>query len=215
MSSNRILPEWAPRVPQAKIRQLYQNDAAGIYDDELINEVGYGLLARCKSFIEANEAFHGRVRCPRCSAIVNHSRAKDELLRCACGWELTWGEYFATIQHRQLSGAEPVLNLFSAYVTQFPQARSAQEKVLQIDRLIHGFHWFLRMEYPTRPVAVNLIEGRLVEVIEFLDGLAVGTGSTPGVSERKAEWNQTLESALSRWPNLRGDRSEQHVSPKP
>ncbi len=204
MSSNRVLPEWAPRVAQAKVRQLYENDAAGIYDDELIQAVGYGLLARCKSFIEASEAFHGRARCPGCAAIVCHSRAKDELLRCACGWELTWGEYFATIQHRQLSGAEPVLNLFGAYVAQFPQARSAQEKVFQIDRLIHGFHWFLRMEYPTRPVAVNLIEGRLVEVIEFLDGLTVGKGGTPGVSERKAEWNQTLETALSRWPNLRG-----------
>lgn len=76
--------------------------------------------------------------------------------------------------------------------------------MLLIDRLIHGFHWFLRMEYPTRPVAINLIEGRLVEVIEFLDGLTVGDASTPGVSERKAEWDRTLESALSRWPNLRG-----------
>ena len=128
MSNDRSLPDWAPWVAQARFRQLYENDAAGIYDNELINEVGYGLLARCKSFIAANEAFHGRALCPRCSTIVSHGRSKDKLLRYACRWELTWGEYFATIQHRQLSGAEPVLNLFGAYVEQFPHARSAQEK---------------------------------------------------------------------------------------
>ena len=29
-----MLPAWAPRVPQAKIRRLYELDAQGIYDDE-------------------------------------------------------------------------------------------------------------------------------------------------------------------------------------
>ncbi len=30
------LPQWAPRVEKRKIQQLYQNDARGIYDEELI-----------------------------------------------------------------------------------------------------------------------------------------------------------------------------------
>ncbi|MGC9523034.1 MAG: hypothetical protein ACP5HG_14265 [Anaerolineae bacterium] len=59
-----ILPTWAPRVKPERIRQLYALDAQGIYDDELIADVGYGLLARCQSFIEANEAVDGRARCP-------------------------------------------------------------------------------------------------------------------------------------------------------
>ena len=35
------LPRWAPRVPQDKVRRLYETDARGIYDDELIDDVGY------------------------------------------------------------------------------------------------------------------------------------------------------------------------------
>jgi hypothetical protein len=100
-------------VTQQEIRRLYETDATGIHDDDLINEVGYGLLLRCLSFVDAVDATRGRARCPCCSSIVTHSGIKDELLRCDCGWALTWGEYFDTIQHRQLGGAEPVLEQFT------------------------------------------------------------------------------------------------------
>ena len=47
---------WEPRVPKRKIRLLYETDAKGIYDEELIDDVGFALLARCQSFREAMEA---------------------------------------------------------------------------------------------------------------------------------------------------------------
>ena len=194
------VPVWAPRVPQWKIRRLYEDDARGIYDQELIDDVGYSLLARCQSFIVANEAVSGKARCPRCSALVSHSGRKEELLRCACGWELAWGAYFETIQHKQLSGADVVMRLFQDFVDRFPLARSTREKVLLIDRLIHGFHWYYKRSdvatnCPTRPVAINLIEGRLGQVIAFLDNLTYGAGSTPGTQENKAEWDQNVQPA--------------------
>jgi hypothetical protein len=34
---------WARRVEQEKIRRLYETDARGIVDDELIDEVGYAM----------------------------------------------------------------------------------------------------------------------------------------------------------------------------
>jgi hypothetical protein len=182
-------------VPQRQIRRLYENDALGLYDEELIDEVGYGLFARCESFIAANRAVRGQAPCPRCSAVVSHGGDKDEWLRCACGWTLTWGAYFQTIQHKQLSGAEPVLRLFREFVDRFPAARSARQKVLLIDRLIHGFHWYYKTNKPTRPVAVNLIEGRLRQVMDFLDGLTYGSKSTPGMVETKAEWDQSIRTA--------------------
>jgi len=111
------LPQWAPRVPQHKIRRLYELDAQGIYDDELIQEVGYALRARCQGFIEACEAWAGCARCPICGAQIPHSGDKAEVLRCdACDWSLTWGAYFKTFQHKQLSGAEPVLALFREFI---------------------------------------------------------------------------------------------------
>jgi hypothetical protein len=201
MSAPKILPAWAPRLSQAKVRRFYENDARGLYDEALIDEVGYALLARCESFIEANEAVQGRARCPLCNAVILHPVQKEAVLRCAEGhWELSWAEYFETIQHRQLSGAEPVLELFRDYVLRFPQARSPQEKVYFIDRLIHGFHWFIKtgqptLSHPTRPVAVNLIQGKLREVMAFLDSLSCGETNTPGLQENRAEWEKNIETA--------------------
>jgi ribosomal protein L37AE/L43A len=186
--SAEILPEWAPRVRPAKIRRLYELDALGIHDEELLDEVGYALLARCQSFIAACQAAAGLVSCPVCSQEIVRKKVKDEVLHCpACGWELTWSAYFATFQHRQLSGAEPVLDLFGEFIARFPAAASPPEKMLAIDTLIHGFHWYYKYG-PTRPVAVNLIEGRLGEVIAFLDRLSRGPQSTPGIQENRAEW---------------------------
>ncbi len=198
MDDSKTAPTWAPRVAQREIRRLYETDAKGIYDDVLIDEVGYGLLARCESFIDANEARSGRVRCPCCSSIVEHDH---KLLRCDCGWELTWAEYFKTIQHVQLSGAEPVLDLFRTFVKTFPSARTPQEKTRAIDRLIHGFHGFYKKTSydedpqgrPTRPVAINLIEGRLSEVVAFLDQLTYGDRSTPGTEENYSQWDEKIE----------------------
>jgi hypothetical protein len=188
MADDKVLPRWAPRVEKHKIRRLYETDALGITDDELIDEVGYALLARCQSFLWATDATDGRARCPVCRRIVPHGGDKEELLRCEpCGWELTWGDYFRTIQRKQLSGAEPVRELFRDFVARFPAAGRAREKMLLIDRLLHGYHWNVKYG-PTRPVAINLIQGRLTDVVAFLDDLNYGEGSTPGTLENRDEW---------------------------
>jgi len=191
------LPTWAPRVRPAKIRRLYQLDAQGIYDDELIEDVGYSLLARCESFIHANEAVRGRAKCPLCGAVIHHPVRKEDLLQCACGWSLSWADYFATIQHKQLSGVEPVITLFQDFVDRFPRAQTAPQRMILIDTLLHGFHWFLNTGKPTRPVAVNLIDLRLWDVIAFLDELTYGKNSTLGAQDRKAEWDRRIENARS------------------
>lgn len=188
MPPTSTLPAWAPRVAQAPIRRLYELDAQGIVDDELIDTVAYALLARCESFIAATDAAEGRVHCPRCAAIV----PRADLLRCPCGWALPWTDYFDTIQHRQLSGALPVREQFAAYVHDLPLAHGPREKMLLIDRLIHGFHYYYKDNAPTRPVAVNLIEGRMSEVVAFLDGLSAGAGSTPEMRENRAAWEANL-----------------------
>jgi hypothetical protein len=197
MDHTKVLPQWAPRVPQAFIRRFYAADAQGIYDDVLIDEVGYALLSRCQSFLDANAAVQGRAPCPACNRVVFHRRDKAALLQCICGWTLPWADYFATIQHKQLSGAEPVLQLFQDFVTRFPSARSAQEKVILIDQLLHGFHWYQQHSF-TRPVAVNLIGGKLADVIALLDSLTYGDASTPGTRTTYTEWVEKSQN-VRRW----------------
>ena len=193
--TENILPNWAQRLKKSKIKQLYELDAKGIYDDDLLDEVGYALYARCQSFIEACRATSGEVICPVCSTIIFHNQDKERLLICpGCDWQLTWGTYFTTIQHKQLSGAEPVLELFKEYINKFPKANSDWEKMFCIDKLLHGFHWSVRYG-PTRPVAINLIEGRLSDVIQFLDALSYGSGSTPGIKQNQTEWFEKSQNA--------------------
>lgn len=190
------LPVWAGRVPQWKVRKLYETDAKGIYDEELIDEVGYALLARCEGFVLANEVRGGTLPCPCCSAPVEHTHRKNDVMRCDCGWELTWGDYFKTIQHKQLSGAEPVLRQFRDYIERFPKARGPRERMILIDQLLHGFHSYYKgVGNPTRPVAVNLIGGRLGDVMDFLDSLTYGPGSTSSIRETKSEWDRNIATA--------------------
>jgi hypothetical protein len=189
------LPEWSPRLPQGKIRRLYELDAAGIYDEDFLDEIGWGLRARCESFVSANQAVQGHATCPVCATTIDHhSNSKNDLLICpSCNWSATWDIYFATIQHKQLSGAEPVLALFRSFIEDFPLARTPAKKMFLIDRLVHGFHYYGKTT--TRPVAINLIEGRLNEVIDFLDNLTYGENSTDGLLENRQDWVEKSQNA--------------------
>ena len=197
MSDGAAEIQWARRVPQEKIRRLYETDAQGVYDAELIDDVGWSLLARCEALLAAEEARAGRAKCHRCGTIIHHGGGAEEMLRCACGWEVSWRAYFRSVQHKQLSGPD-LIGLFRDFVNRFPAAETPQARMLLIDALIHGFHWSVRTG-PRRPAAVNLIEGRLNEVIGFLDALTYGKGSTDGTQDTHAAWRRDMNAALTSW----------------
>ena len=62
-----------------------------------------------------------------------------------------------------------------------------------IDQLIHAFHQGIKAGMPHRPAANNLIEGSYEQVVAFLDRLAYGEGSTPGIEETQAEWRDKMK----------------------
>jgi hypothetical protein len=145
------------------------------------------------------EASRGKVTCPACGESVWHSVKPDTLLHCTqCGWEMLWQDYFHTFQHKQLSGAEPVLALFRSFVEGFGKARSGREKMVLIDQLIHGFHLSLLGE-PSRAAGVNLIEGSYHEVVHFLNELSYGDGGTPGMLAVHTEWRATVNHTAETW----------------
>jgi hypothetical protein len=189
-------PVWAPRVPRYKIAHLYHMDAMGIRDDELIDEVGYGLLCRIKSCLTVTEAVHGRVTCPCCENVIvrkygPRDRRNDELIKCSCGWEMIWSEYHKTYhkKHLQSTGLKKI---FKDFVEQFEGARNYQEKMILIDVLLHVFHWQLEGE-SGGPGAVNLIGGTRSEILAFLNELNYGEQSTEGLNETKKQWLAELD----------------------
>jgi len=55
-------PSWNPRVSRHKIWRLYQNDAQGIRDEALVDDVGISLLLRVESCRTVSEAQAGSLR---------------------------------------------------------------------------------------------------------------------------------------------------------
>jgi predicted RNA-binding Zn-ribbon protein involved in translation (DUF1610 family) len=183
---------WAPRVNPAKIRRLYETDARGIVDDDLIEEVGFALYSRCLSILTVTEAHAGRVQCPRCSTII-HREARSAFIECSeCGWKVSARDYHQTYQDKHLHGGGAIW-AFEEYIEGFTKACSPRERMLAIDRLIHVFHCELTRD-PVRSVGVNLIYGKNTrEVTEFLNDLTYGDASTPEVKETRIAWERKLE----------------------
>jgi hypothetical protein len=202
---------WPKRVTKERLRRLYLSEAAGLLDEELLDEVGITLYLRCQAILDIERAqSEGLVRCPRCQQAgrdtwlrrghASREQPEPQLICGICGWALSWREYAASYRRRQLNlgGAGAY---FSAYVDAYPRLRSARDKMLAVDRLIHAFHYSLRSDptLPTRPAAVNLIEGRLTDIVPFLDELTYGAGS-PRLLETRREWEEAMARWTREWP---------------
>jgi len=183
---------WARRVKPEKIRRLYTLNAKGIVDEELIDDVGYAMLARCEAIRTVTRAHAGRATCPRCRSMIIHSWDKTQALECECGWSATWGEYLKSYQGKQLHGGS-AYEFFRWFIDQWPLAHTPVAKMLTIDRLIHSCHEGLRGAVVYRPAACNVIEGTATELLGFLEKLAYSDLSTPGLLERRSQWAEAVE----------------------
>lgn len=193
----RIVVRWAPRVSTALIRRLYASDAKGIQDEDLVNELGYALYARCRSILRATSAHNGTVECPGCVGAVPHRFGEEETLRCSeCGWEMRWRSYRATY-HGQRLLAGGAAEAFTGYLRQFEIAAGYRDKIMAIDRLIHNFHRDARGN-ATAPAARNVIDANVGEVFELLDGLASEGSSDSGLTESHAAFRATVQQAQGR-----------------
>jgi hypothetical protein len=116
------------------------------------------------------------------------------VLTCSkCGWRITWGEYALSFKRKQLNSGGAV-TAFGRYVRDYKAARAPKDKMLAVDRLIHEFHYSLRSQpdLPCRPVGVNLIQGKLTDVIQFLDELTYGKQTTEGLKKNRAAWLEEM-----------------------
>jgi hypothetical protein len=186
---------WAPRVVPWKVRQLYENDAQGLIDEGLIDDVAYGFYARCQSILTTYAAEQGTVTCPRCGAgIPRRQRDEQELLRCPLGhWQVTWDAYWRSYRHKQLGGGRAV-TAFTDFVEGLPTAQTPRDKMLLIDRLVHACHHSLTgaAAHYKRPAACNVIQGKMNELIALLDGLAYGPCTPPEILQTRAAWHEEV-----------------------
>ncbi len=195
------LPVWSPRVSKSKIARLYTILGKGIADEALLDEVGFALLARSESVLAATPAGEGRgARCPSCGSLVPFTTWRDEELECkSCGWRCPKQAYKKTIKYKHLfaGGMKPFLEEF---VRQFPRARTHSDRLILIDTLIHRYHWQY-VGKPSRPGACCLIEGKLKDIMPFLDALSYGENLPEDVRATREEWRTVWRD--SRWNRSR------------
>ncbi len=185
---------WAEKLRPDRLRRLYINDANGLTDDALVDDVGWTLYLRCESVLLVCA---GSVKCPRCKAaflcVRYHDKAPHQVFPCPeCGWTTTEAEYTRSHRGQDLSG-RGAMDAFQEFVDTYPKAHSYKECVLRIDRLIHAFHHDLkRGDHPHRAAAVNLIVGSPQQVIALLDGLTYSSGSGPEIQQTLVQWQDAI-----------------------
>jgi len=198
------LPRWAPRVSKVKIERLYRDSGRGLLDNDLIDEVGYALYARCESMLEVTEILRtGQPKCPECRTVLpRRNWQSDEELMCpACDWSCSAKAYNKTYARKNL-GTGGLDKEIREFMHRFESARSYGDKLVLIDTLIHRFHWASEQG---RPLATALIEGKMKDIMPFLDRLSYGDNIPPDVLKTRAEWRKKWSKNL--WSKGRGQKS--------
>lgn len=188
---------WAPKIPGSKIRLLYARHAAGLLDDELLDDVAARLWQRCRDIVAATDAVRGQATCPRCGGVLPHDGKPRAMLACVCGFQMTWRSYRRSFRDRELQGGNAT-PFFRAYVEDLPHARTASEKVILIDRVVHAAHVSLRAGALTRRALSNLIEGTSADVLRLLDQLAYGSTAEQALLETKERWRAMAHQSTRR-----------------
>lgn len=193
-----IAPRWAGRVAKWKVARIYEDDASGIHDEKLLNDVAYTLLARCKSMLMVEEARQGRATCPVCEAEVKHAAQQGSGLSCEnCDWSGTWDAYRASMDSLHLI-APGLIPFCREYVRQLPLAKTPKEKMYWIDWLIHRCHWE-GTALPGQPGATSLIRGRAQNIHTFLDALSAGTHRPVVPNDLGQYWTPEQKAQIQKW----------------
>lgn len=109
-----------------------------------------------------------------------------------CGWEITSAAWHDSWKHRDLLGTA-AMQAVEIYLHDYPQARTAESRMICIDQLIHAFHISPRSGKAGRSFANNLIEGSHEQVVNLLDRLFAKAG---GVD--KDSWRAEVDRMYSR-----------------
>jgi len=184
---------WAQRVSRDKIKKLYESDANHMLDYDLLQDVGYSFIARAESILTANRMFDLHIlTCPSCRKDINENAEKSYI--CACGWSIGTKDLKATYQGKQLIG-RALVEYAEKFIADWNRAiNDPKKQMVAIDFLIHRFHWEMT-ENPTRPVAVNYIEGSMDTVTQLIFDLAYG--DTEEMLKHFERWKKIKEKADS------------------
>jgi len=166
--------KWNKKVSRNDLYRLYQGEAKGLLDGELLDEVGLTFYLRCKQAKDVRECMDkGQIICHHCGAILSAGRVSrdNKPINCDCGYSYTYREYRRNCNSVNMPGgrASPV---FDSFLDKWPRCGDANEKMLLIDWIVHECHVTLMSGEKGRSVCINLIEGSLKQISELLTKIA-------------------------------------------
>jgi hypothetical protein len=186
---------WAPRLRTDHLIALYESNASGVIDPDLVDEVGWRLWERLCDVIRVT---NGKVRCPVCQTEfqVRVPREEPDTIKTCpgCGWRVTPREWHKSWEHQGLNGN---CEEFEHFVRSYPAAATASQRMVLIDAAVHALHVSVRDDLPGNFAARNFLEGSRPKIVALLGELADGPGSAIAEGAR-----QRWEAARKRY---RGD----------
>ena len=214
MDSEKLKIKWSERLPLHKLRQLYVSEAERRLDEDLLEDVAVTLYLRCKDIIAVDRARHGEIRCPFC-----YAQTKDEIyiqvqknettqkwldnLKCPrCGGEFSYAEFIECHRKKQLSiGAAG--EAFRRFAGEYERPAEPRIRMLQIDRLIHEFHYALKAkpDCPTRSVGPNLLSATLTESMKFLNELSGIVDGNLNLKTNADKWQEEKKKFEKEFPS--------------
>ncbi len=160
---------WSAKLSRQKLKRLYENDAKIIYDEELVDDIGYALYARClqgrdeRALISA-----GKLKCHGCGEILSYKRG---LIECGCGSQYLFRDYMRSFRTNNMPSGSAT-HIFNKFIETWPRATTYPDKMRLVDGLVHEFHINLVTGVKGRFVGINLIEGTKKQIEDLLLSLA-------------------------------------------
>ena len=176
--------KWPKKVARNDLLRLYQSDARGVLDEELLDDVGFGFYIRCKLAQDIENLIDsGYILCLHCSeklkipgklspggSVIISSDGNLPML-CKCGYSYTYREYRRSRNAANMPGGRAT-PIFEEYIQKWPGCKTSAQKMMLIDWIIHKFHVTLMSGEEGRSVCINLIEGSLMQISDLINKLA-------------------------------------------
>lgn len=162
---------WCRKVSRSKLIKLYQSDAQGLLDEELLDDIGYTFFARCKQAQDTRTCLKDRwIICHHCGTVLTTTNPTS-VTYCTCGHCYSYREYRRSFNSNNMPAgrAKPI---FDTFTDKWPICKDKKEKIILIDWLIHECHVSVMSGLAGRSVCVNLIEGSTTQLRDMLEMLA-------------------------------------------
>jgi hypothetical protein len=165
---------WSPPVSRDKIKRLYESDAKGLINSELLDDIGFAIYTRCLQGQEECELMDmGKIKCHNCGEILNYSSG---IITCKCSYQYMYRDYRRSFRANNMPTGGAA-HIFNKFISEWPRMKSESEKMLLIDWLIHEFHINLLSGSKGRFVGINLIQGTKAQIKDLILSLAYGNNS--------------------------------------